>query len=112
MAEQTKDDGSRQDDVFYSRLTFDDRGDGLRFAREYKLDVINTDVDERQRPTITVLVTKEQIERLQSAGAQVEVGENASATGRERQKEVSTGDRFEGGKVPPKGLGRKVLEDR
>ena len=112
MAQKKNDDDSRTGDLFDGRITFKDRSEAARFVKEYKLDVIDTHVDERQRPTLTVLVTKEQIERLQSAGAQVEVGENASAIGRERQKEVSTEDRFEGGRVPPKGLGRKVPEDR
>ena len=50
---------------------------------------------------------EDQIREIQAAGYSVEVGENVSATARERQAEVGKGDRFEGGRVPPRGLGRK-----
>lgn len=112
MAEQTKVDEPRDDDVFYSRLTVKDRAHGVRVAKEYKLDVTDAEVDDKGRVALSVLATKAQIERLQSAGLQVEVGENASAMGRVRQAEVAPGDRFDGGRIPPKGLGRKIREDR
>jgi hypothetical protein len=38
----------------------------------------------------------------------IEVHENLSKIGRLRQKEVGKGDRFKGGKIPPKGLGKKI----
>jgi len=112
MAEETKLDGPRDDDVYYSRVTAKSRAHGLRVAKEYKLDVIDADVDEKEQVTLVVLATKAQIERLQSAGLPVEIGENASAVGRVRQAEVPPGDRFDGGRIPPKGLGRKIREDR
>jgi hypothetical protein len=49
----------------------------------------------------------EMIRRLEAAGYDVEVGENVSEVGRQRQEEVGTGDRFEGGRVVPRGLGTK-----
>ena len=58
MAEQTKNDGSRDDDVFHVRLRFKDRNDALRFNSDYKFDVIDTSVDDNRRPAVTVLVTK------------------------------------------------------
>jgi hypothetical protein len=48
-----------------------------------------------------------QIRELEAAGYRVEVGENVSEVGRHRQAEVGGGDRFEGGRVPPRGLGTK-----
>jgi hypothetical protein len=35
------------------------------------------------------------------------VGENVSEFGRQRMAEISKVDRFEGGRVPPRGLGAK-----
>lgn len=55
--------------------------------------------------------TQAQIEQLRKAGLSLEVGENLSEIGRERQKEVAKGDRFEGGKIPPKGLGKKTRQE-
>lgn len=50
---------------------------------------------------------EDQIREIEAAGYSVERGENVSATGRERMAEVAQGDRFEGGRVPPRGLGQK-----
>lgn len=47
------------------------------------------------------------IRELEAAGYTVEVGENVSETGRQRMAEVGEGDRFEGGRIPPRGLGHK-----
>jgi hypothetical protein len=62
--------------------------------------------------TLVVYVTDERIREIQAAGYKVERGENVSALGRERQKEVGKGDRFEGGRVAPRGLGEKPGRDR
>src|SRR6266545_6841965 len=44
--------------------------------------------------TLTAFATKERIRELEAAGHKVEVGENASELGRQRQEEVGKGDRF------------------
>ena len=49
-----------------------------------------------------------QIADLRAAGFAVAVGDNESAAGRARQADIGQGDRFEGGRVPPRGIGRKV----
>jgi hypothetical protein len=59
---------------------------------------------------LTAFATKERIHELEGAGYKVEVGENASEVGRQRQAEVGKGDRFEGGRVVPRGLGKKMGE--
>lgn len=51
---------------------------------------------------------KQQIEKLKRYGWKLDVRENLSEVGRKRQKEVGKGDRFEGGRIPPKGLGLKT----
>jgi hypothetical protein len=62
--------------------------------------------------TLLVYVSEDRIRELRSAGYTVEPGENASAVGRERQREVAKGDRFEGGRVTPRGLGEKTGRPR
>jgi hypothetical protein len=57
---------------------------------------------------LTAFATRDRIRELESAGYTVEVGENASELGRRRQEEVGKGDRFEGGRVVPRGLGEKT----
>jgi len=49
-----------------------------------------------------------QAKKVRDIGIKIEVVEDASETGRERQKEVGKGDRFEAGKKLPSGLARKV----
>ena len=62
--------------------------------------------------TLLVYATEERIAQLQSAGYQVERGENVSAIGRERRSEIGKGDRFDGGRSAPRGLGEKPGRDR
>lgn len=57
--------------------------------------------------TLLAFAAAGQIADLESAGYRVEVGENLSELGRLRQAEVGQGDRFEGGRVAPQGLGAK-----
>jgi hypothetical protein len=52
-------------------------------------------------------VPEEMLDSLKKAGGVFEIIEDATAVGKERQKEVGQGDRFEGGKIAPRGLGRK-----
>jgi hypothetical protein len=62
--------------------------------------------------TLLVYATEERIAKLQAAGYQVERGENVSAIGRERRSEIGKGDRFDGGRIAPRGLGEKPGRDR
>lgn len=57
--------------------------------------------------TLLAFASEDQVRRLEEAGYRVEVGENLSEVGRQRREEVGTGDRFEGGRVAPRGLGVK-----
>jgi hypothetical protein len=58
--------------------------------------------------SLYVFASRSGVEQLAGEGYQVDLGENISATGRQRAPEVGEGDRFEGGLIPPRGLGRKV----
>jgi hypothetical protein len=57
---------------------------------------------------LTLFVTSRQIERLQADGIAVEVGANLSARARDRASDIGIGDRFDGGRRAPTGLGRKI----
>lgn len=57
---------------------------------------------------VHIYADKQQIEKLKQYGWKLDVRENLSEVGRKRQKEVGKGDRFEGGRIPPKGLGLKT----
>jgi hypothetical protein len=91
----------------------------VRVTREQARRLVErTDLDFGDRPHIRpqsenvaileVFASETQIAELKAQGLEVEVGANVSAAGRERQAEVGQGDRFEGGRIPPKGLGTKV----
>lgn len=78
--------------------------------RTFALDVGDRPLVEPQPDgtgTLLAFASEEQVRRLEEAGYRVEVGENLSELGRRRQAEVGTGDRFEGGRVAPRGLGTK-----
>jgi hypothetical protein len=57
--------------------------------------------------TLYAFAPEAQVSELKAAGYAVEVGENVSEIGRQRMAEVAKGDRFEGGRIPPRGLGVK-----
>jgi hypothetical protein len=57
---------------------------------------------------LTLFVSRPQVNALRDEGYEVELGANMSARARERVTEVGQGDRFEGGRIAPRGLGRKI----
>ena len=82
--------------------------------RRFDLDVgdrPHVEPTAERRGTLFAFAPEEQIREIEAAGYAIEVGENVSETGRQRMAEVSEGDRFEGGRVPPQGLGRKPPSD-
>jgi hypothetical protein len=91
------------------RLTAPDRETLARQAKEFNLDIGGGGPRRLPDGTVSVeaYVPEGQLGALEQAGGALEVIEDATAVGRERQKEVGEGDRFEGGTVPPRGLGRK-----
>jgi hypothetical protein len=56
---------------------------------------------------LQAFASEQSIREIEAAGYRVQKGQNVSALGRELQKEVGVGDRFQGGRVIPHGLGRK-----
>lgn len=97
-------------DVFAARI----RGTRETLARlmeQFAIDVgcrrPHIDVNPDGSGTMLVYASEQRIRELRAAGYHVEQGENASALGRERQAEVGRDDRFQGGRVAPRGLGGK-----
>jgi len=95
-------------DMFEARLTAGP--DALEeFFKRFQVDVgcRHPHATRNDDGSITVLVyaPDQQIKEIERAGYSVKRGENVSAIGRERQAEVGKGDRFEGGRSHPDGLG-------
>ena len=100
----------RDDDVFAVRVRVTAEQAAALVARE--------DVDHGDRPHVRRLtdemglldlfVTGHQLGELRSEGFEIEVVNNQSERARERRAEIGEGDRFEGGRVPPTGIGRKI----
>lgn len=102
-------------DVFRVLLYAPDRRSLAKVIRELDLDIDHQHPSEREdqkEVEIQGFLTQYQIDELKSRGWRLQVEENLSELGRERQKEVGRGDRFEGGKVKPTGLGRKIREEK
>lgn len=58
--------------------------------------------------SLDLFVTRAQAAELEADGVAVTFGRNQSARARERIAELGEGDRYEGGRVVPRGIGRKV----
>ena len=57
---------------------------------------------------LDLFLSRAEIAALEAEGFRIEVGANLSASARHRQADIGQGDRFEGGRIPPRGLGRKI----
>jgi|GEM_PF-2222712 len=118
MNDQTDSGGSNQSqrnqDIppdLYAALITGNHENLKRLLQTFELDVgcrhPHLEPNPDRTATLTVYATEERIREIQAAGYKIERGENVSALGRERQKEVGEGDRFKGGRVAPRGLGEK-----
>lgn len=102
-------DSERDDDIFAVRV---------RATEAQVHELVGRGLDYGDRPhfgdvqegkgQLDLFLTRDQIEGLRGEGYEVEIASNQSARQRERLGEVEQGDRFEGGRIPPKGLGRKI----
>ena len=107
-ANQSRPDESPPD-LFAARVT-GSRETLTRFMREGGLDMgcrPHPEMNPDGTGTLLVYATEARIRELQAAGYSVEPGENVSELGRQRRTEVGEGDRFKGGRVAPRGLGKK-----
>jgi hypothetical protein len=83
-----------------------------KVLREFELDVgcrhPHVEPNPDRSATLLAFATDERFREIQAAGYRIEKGENVSALGRQRQADVGKGDRFEGGRRAPSGLGVKT----
>ncbi|MFC5264308.1 hypothetical protein ACFPJ1_19545 [Kribbella qitaiheensis] len=108
-ADRPDSDGSVQDDKFAVKISVTP-DTVTELLRRFDLDVgdrPHVEQTTETRGALYAFAPHEQIREMEAAGYTIEVGENVSETGRQRMAEVSEGDRFDGGRVPPRGLGRK-----
>jgi len=98
-----------ESDAYLVVLHTPDRESLARLLRDVTLDIgplrMRPDTKEVE---VHLYATREQIAKLKKLGWKLDIGENLSEVGRQRQKEVGMGDRFEDGRVSPKGLGKKT----
>jgi hypothetical protein len=102
-------DNERIDDIFAARV---------RATEAQVHELVGRGLDYGDRPhfgdvhegkgQLDLFLTRDQIEALRGDGYDVEIASNQSARQRERLAEVEQGDRYEAGRIPPKGLGRKI----
>lgn len=100
-------------DLFAARISVT-RESYTELLQKFELDLgCRPHVDPQPDGTGILLAyaSEDRIREIQSAGYSIEVGENVSQLGRERQTEVGKGDRFEGGRIVPRGLGTKTGRD-
>jgi hypothetical protein len=112
MAKKKADRGGNEldDDKFAVRVTVT-REQAEKLLRRDELDHgDHVRIVEKPDGTggLDLFVTRAEIETLRAEGYELEVGANLSARGRDRLAEVGQGDRFESGRIPPRGIGRKI----
>jgi hypothetical protein len=61
-----------------------------------------------RRLSMQAYVREDELVRLTDRGLEVDVVADATAAGAERQAQVGRGDRFEGGRIAPRGLGLEI----
>jgi len=106
-------EGEKESDLFRAVLRAPSRERVTELLRKRSLDVGSMRrLRGAKEVEVILFVTRKQAEEIKQEGWQLEVFENLSAVGRSRQQEVGKGDRFEGGKVPPKGLGKKTGKEK
>lgn len=99
-------------DVFRVLLSAPDRESLAKLVRQRGLDIDHSHPRKGKEAEIQAYLTQSQIDELKKEGWKLKVEQNLSEIGRQRQKEVGKGDRFKGGKIAPKGLGKKTGKER
>lgn len=111
--ENVSKEGEKESDLFRAVLRVPSRERVAELLRKRKLDIGSMRRRRGQKEVeVLLFITRKQADELKQEGWQIEVFENLSAVGRSRQQEVGKGDRFEGGKIPPKGLGKKTGKEK
>lgn len=103
--------GDQPGDIFHVVLVAPNRRVVTELVTKHMLDLgpLNPR-PETGELEVHLFAPQRQIEALRTEGWKPQVRENMSEEGRQRQQEVARGDRFQGGKKPPRGLGKKIKE--
>jgi hypothetical protein len=101
-----------QKPVFRVLITARDRATMLALLARHRLDIGGSprySADGAVR--IDAYVPADRVDELEGDGVRVEIVGDETAVGRERQKQVGTGNRFLTGDPVPHGLGRLIRSD-
>jgi hypothetical protein len=112
MTDQTADDSGpdRADDRFAVKVK-GNKEQINQLLREGDIDIgDHPNVADNRDGTgsLDAFLTSRQIETLRADGYEVSIGDNLSEQARVRLAEVGKGDRYDGGRIAPEGLGRKI----
>lgn len=107
---EAADADERDDDVFAVRLRVSpDQARALVESGEYDTgDHPRFAPDRDGTGRLDLFMTRRQADDLRGRGIELEVVSNQSSRARARVAELGEGDRYEDGKVTPRGIGRKI----
>lgn len=88
----------------------------LRAIAKHELDVgcrhATVEPSAEDAISVQIFASAKQLDAIESEGLRVKRGDNVSAIARERFNEVGRGDRYEGGRSYPEGLGTTGRDPR
>ena len=115
MAEKGKpanpaDADEREDDIFAVRLRVTpDQARALVESGDYDTgDHPRFEMERNGIGRLDLFMSRAQVDELRGRGLELEIASNQSARARARVAELGEGDRYEGGKATPRGIGRKI----
>ena len=100
----------REDDIFAVRLRVTpDQARSLVESGDYDAgDHPRFELERDGMGRLDLFMSRAQANELRGRGIELEIASNQSSRARARIAELVEGDRYEGGKVTPRGIGRKV----
>ena len=104
------DGDERDDDIFAVRLRVTpDQARGLVESGQYDTgDHPRLEMARDGSGRLDLFMTRAQADELRGRGIEMEIVSNQSSRARARIAELDEGDRYEGGDVTPRGIGRKI----
>lgn len=104
------DGDERDDDIFAVRLRVSaDQARSLVESGQYDTgDHPRLEMARDGSGRLDLFMTRAQADELRGRGIETEIVSNQSSRARARIAELDEGDRYEGGKVTPRGIGRKI----
>ncbi len=103
--------GERRSDIYEAHIVGTiEQLDALLRSVDLDVGCSHPHFQQNDDRTVSLLVYSDlaQVEQLRTRGNRVELGENVSLRAEALKGEFSTGDRFDGGRVAPRGFGVKI----